>query len=181
MASSVHPIDSNHPKPQVMNKKLCITVGLLSCLFTVIILTFACVLTIVPNSFEPKFRVESASVHPLNISTPLVGTRWDMKLTVRNPSKFLHVKYNRLAAVVYYHDVPLASAPLPAFHQGPKITVEASFSATLSYFGEERRLQDDLAMELGRGDQLNVDVMFWAQIEVERGRWPAQKFILYML
>ncbi|XP_021816910.1 uncharacterized protein At1g08160-like [Prunus avium] len=64
----------------------------------------------------PEFRVESASVFPLNATGSELTATWDLTLLANNPNHKLRIYYDSIQASLFYRDhSQLATTSLPPF------------------------------------------------------------------
>ncbi|KAI6683012.1 hypothetical protein NL676_028925 [Syzygium grande] len=76
----------------------------------------------IPALMPPEFRLDlGSSLSSINISTAHVTTRWNIALSVKNPSKFIPVKYTHMKLLLSFGGELNLSRPsrIPAFTQGP--------------------------------------------------------------
>ncbi|KAB2607932.1 protein YLS9-like [Pyrus ussuriensis x Pyrus communis] len=75
----------------------------------------------------PEFRVESASVSPLNATSSELTATWDFTLLAANPNHKLTIFYDRLTASPVYGRVPLTTAAVPPFVSAKRNQTRVNF------------------------------------------------------
>ncbi|KAL3748379.1 hypothetical protein ACJRO7_009594 [Eucalyptus globulus] len=127
----------------------------------------------IPALMPPEFRLDlDSSLSSLNISTSHISARWNIALSVKNPSKLIAVKYTHMKLLLSFGGDLALSRPshVSAFTQGPRnlTTVRAEalsmlpIANDLGIKGLVRSLQ---------GRVVTIDVVVEAKRRLHLGPW----------
>ncbi|KAI6667981.1 hypothetical protein NL676_003733 [Syzygium grande] len=137
-----------------------------------------------PSNTRPACRRRSSStglfLSSLNISTSLVTARWNIALSVKNPSKLIPVQYTHMKLQLSFDSQLALSCPslIPAFTQGPGnvTTVRAKALSMLA-------IVNDLGVKglvsALKGGVVTIDVVVKAKRRLHLGPWWVPVFDLY--
>ncbi|XP_057954125.1 NDR1/HIN1-like protein 6 [Malania oleifera] len=93
-------------------------------LITAIVFFSISIITVTVAAFlrtrEPEFRLDSASVGQVNITSSKLTAVWDLSLSLRNPNNRMAFYNSTRVVVAYRDDFVLAEKHLPAFEQARK-------------------------------------------------------------
>ncbi|KAL3748381.1 hypothetical protein ACJRO7_009596 [Eucalyptus globulus] len=127
----------------------------------------------IPALMPPEFWLDpGSSLSSLNISTTYVTVRWNIALSIKNPSKLIAVKYPHMKLLLSFNSQLALSRPsiIPAFTQGPDnvTTVRAealSMIAMVNDFGVK-----GLVSSL-KGEEVTIDVVAKSKRRLHLGPW----------
>ncbi|KAI6683011.1 hypothetical protein NL676_028924 [Syzygium grande] len=127
----------------------------------------------IPALMPPEFRLDpGSSLSSINISTPHVTARWNIALSVKNPSKLIPIKYTRMKLLLSFGGELALSRPsrVPAFTQGPRnlTTVQAEALSTLLNVNDLDI--KNLVCSL-KGGVVTIDVVAKANWRLRLGPW----------
>ncbi|KAI6683061.1 hypothetical protein NL676_028974 [Syzygium grande] len=135
----------------------------------------------IPAGMPPEIKLHpGSSLSSLNISSSLVTARWNIALSVKNPSKLIPVEYTHMKLRLSFDGRLALSRPylVPAFVQGPSnvTTVRAKALSTLA-------IVDDLSVKglvrALKGGVVTIDVVVKAKRRLHLGLWWVPMFDLY--
>ncbi|XP_030444244.1 uncharacterized protein LOC115666706 [Syzygium oleosum] len=126
----------------------------------------------IPAMMPPEFGLDpGSSLSSLNISTSHVSAKWNIALSVKNPSKLIAVKYTHMKLLLSFSQLALSRSPLiPTFTQGPgKVTtVRAEALSTIA-------IVNDLGVKglvsMLKGGEVTIDVVAKAKRRLHLGPW----------
>ncbi|KAI6683058.1 hypothetical protein NL676_028971 [Syzygium grande] len=135
----------------------------------------------IPTGMPPEIELHpGSSLSSLNISTSLVTARWNIALSVKNPSKLIPVQYTHMKLQLSFDSQLALSRPslIPAFTQGPGnvTTVRAKALSMLA-------IVNDLGVKglvsALKGGVVTIDVVVKAKRRLHMGPWWVPVFDLY--
>ncbi|CAH9093699.1 unnamed protein product [Cuscuta epithymum] len=138
----------------------------------VIAMVVGMVLWVIFRPKVPEVRVDSLSVSDFNLSSNFLSANWDLKFTVRNPTKRFSLYYDDIYASVYYgHSMLLAWTSVAPFSQDSysETPSKATFSAASTFV-------DNWVVEGINKSNPNVefDVLMLARVRFKAGSWRAR-------
>jgi hypothetical protein len=122
----------------------------------------------------PEFRVDSASVSPLNLTGSELTATWNLTLLVRNPNTKLRIYYESVEASLVYGNGPdgllLGTTTLAPFFQGKKneTRIRVGLSVVGEYVGED--VVTKISGERARGS-VGFGVRVFAWVRFRTGSW----------
>ncbi|XP_048136589.1 uncharacterized protein LOC125315475 [Rhodamnia argentea] len=135
----------------------------------------------IPALMPPVFGLDpGSSLSSLNISTSHVTARWNIVLSVKNPSKLIAVEYADMKLLLSFGGELSLSRPsrIPAFDQGPRssTTVRAEALSTLP-------IVNDLGMKglvnSLKGGEVSINVVAKAKRRLHLGPCLVPVFDVY--
>ncbi|KAH7512241.1 NDR1/HIN1-like protein 26 [Ziziphus jujuba] len=126
----------------------------------------------------PEFRVDSATVSPLNATQSELTATWNFTLFSRNPNSKLSIYYDRLQASVHYDDdLRIGTTTLPPFSLKKKNDTRLSFEvgAVSEYVGQEA--VNEILDGKARGSvKFGVRLLAW--VRFRSGFWRMRPHLL---
>ncbi|KAL3718473.1 hypothetical protein ACJRO7_003583 [Eucalyptus globulus] len=136
----------------------------------------------IPALMAPEFWLApGSSLSSLNISTTHITARWNIALSIKNPSKLIAVKYPHMKLLLSFDGQLALSRPslVPAFTQGPDnvTTVRAEALSALVIVNDVgvRGLVSSL-----NGEEVTIDVVAKSKRRLHLGPWWVPVFDVYV-
>ncbi|KAI6683063.1 hypothetical protein NL676_028976 [Syzygium grande] len=136
----------------------------------------------IPAGMTPEFGLDpGSSLSSLNISASRVTARWNIALSVKNPSKVIAVKYTRMKLLLSFNGQLSLSHPclIPAFTQGPD-NVTIVQAKALSMIALVNDLGVKGLVSTLKGGEVTIDVVVKAKRRLHLGPWWVPVFDVYV-